>query len=141
MTTRLIVLNQIEQDLNDNLHSANDYNWTPAEIKRGIHKWDDFIVKPVICFTLTADRPDGDQEYGADARWLEIFFYIYAQTDGGETPIQIHEMLEDLENFLQNTEHFTYSNQTLIEDVEVLEGGSSSPINTAILQTRIIYES
>ncbi len=141
MTTRLTVLNQIETDLNNNLHTANDYNWTPVEIKRGIHKWDDFIVKPVICFTLASDRADEDQEYGEDARWLEVFFYIYSQTDGSESPTQIHEMLEDLENFLQNTTHFTYSNQTLIGDIEVLEGGISSPVNTAILQTRIIYES
>ena len=39
MTTRLIVLDQVESDLKNNLHSANGYEHTPVEIKRGIYKW------------------------------------------------------------------------------------------------------
>jgi len=140
MTNRLTILDQIEADLNNSLTSEKDYQHTPVEIKRGIHKWDDFLVKPVVCFTLTADLPDDDNQYGEDARWLTIMFYIYSQTDGGGSTNQIHEMVDDLETFIQS-DHFTYSDQTLILDIEVLEGGTSSPINTAIMQTRIIYES
>lgn len=141
MTTRLIVLDQVESDLKNNLHSANGYEHTPVEIKRGIYKWDDFIMKPVICFTLTQDVPADEQQYGEDTRWITLFFYIYAQTDGVGDTTQIFEMIEDLENFLQSTDHFTYSKQTLIGAIEVKEGGSSDPINTALLQAQIIYES
>jgi hypothetical protein len=141
MTERLDVLDQIQSDLRTNLHSGNDYNHTPAEIKRGIHKWDDFIVKPVVCYTMTGDRPDTENEYGEDARWMSFMFYIYSQTDGNGGTDQIFEMLEDLETFFQSTTHFTYSNQTLIGDIEIKEGGSSDPINTAIIQIQILYES
>ena len=76
-----------------------------------------------------------------DTRWMKVFFYIYAQTDGAGDTTQIFEMIEDLENFLQSTDHFTYANQTHIGDIEVLEGGTSNPINTAICETQILYES
>lgn len=141
MTERLVICDQIESDLRNNLTSENGYEHTPVEIKRGIHKWDDFIVKPVVCFTLITDVPDEDNLDGFDARWIGFMFYIYSQTDGAGNTDQIFEMLEDLENFLQNETDFTYSKQTLISDIEVKEGGSSDPINTAILAARIIYES
>lgn len=141
MTDRLTVLEQIESDVRNNLHSGNDYNHTPAEVKRGIHKWDDFIVKPVVCFTMTADAPADEQAYGEDARWMTLVFYIYSQTDGNGGTDQIFEMMEDLENFFQNTTHFTYSNQTLIGDIEVKEGGTSDPINTALITIQVLYES
>ena len=141
MTDRLTVLEQIETDVRNNLTSGNDYNHTPAEVKRGIHAWADFIVKPVVCFTMVADSPADEQAYGEDTRWMTLMFYIYSQTDGKGGTDQIFEMMEDLENFLQNTTHFTYSNQTLIGDIEVKEGGSSDPINTAIITIQVLYES
>ena len=141
MTTRLDVLDQILEDLKNNLTRANGYNHTPAEIKRGYYVWEDFLLKPAIGFSMDTDIPADDQLYGEDTRFISVFFYIYSQTDGAGNTDQIYEMLEDLENFFQSSDHFTYQEQILIEDAQLLEGGVSQPINTAILQTQILYES
>lgn len=139
MTERITILNQIEEDLNDKLKPTNGYNFQPASIKRGLHKWTDFPVKPAVCFTLVGDEPHELEEYGEGARWLMFFFYGYHVTDGMGKTDNIQNLAQDVEDFLASTDN-TYVSDTMIGPLEVLEGGVSSPINSFILEVRILYD-
>ena len=139
MTERLTILNQIEEDLNDKLKVTNGYNFTPAAIKRGLFKWTDFPSKPAVCFTLVGDEPLEEELYGEGARWLMFFFYGYHVTDGMGVSDNIQNLAQDCEDFLASTDN-TYVNDTMIGNMEVLEGGVSSPLNSFIIEVRILYD-
>ena len=126
-------------DLKDNLKITNDYTYEPVEVKRGLFKWTDFPNKPVVCFTTVADEPHELDEYGAGARWLRLLFYGYLEDDGLGNTDAIQLWLQDVENFLDNPLHNTYQTDTWIGNIEVLEGGVSSPINSFIIEVSILY--
>lgn len=139
MTERLTILDQIEEDLIDKLKATNGYNFTPAAIKRGLYKWTDFTDKPVVCFTLVADEPHELEEYGEGSRWLHFLFYGYALTDGMGNTDNIHNLSQDVEDFLSSSDN-SFLSDTMIGSMEVLEGGVSSPVQSFILEVRILYD-
>ena len=138
MTDRLTILDQIEEDLNDKLKPTNGYNFQPASIRRGLHKWTDFPEKPAVCFTLVGDEPHELEEFGEGRRWLHFFFYGYHVTDGMGVTDNIQKLAQDVEDFLDSDDN-TYTEATMIGNLEVLEGGVSSPTNSFILEVRILY--
>src|SRR5210317_1561631 len=62
MTSRLDISNQLEQDFKK-IDAGRGYNLTPADIRRGLHKFNDFEVKPALAFALTGDEPDDDADF------------------------------------------------------------------------------
>jgi len=137
--TRMEILDQIEEDLKTKIIVTRGYNHTPVEVRRGLHKWTDFNDKPVVCFTVVRDEPDELSEAGSLARWIYIEFYGLAETDGlGETDV-IHEVAQDVQNFLFSTD-FTYTDVTEVGETLLKEGGVSDPINAFSISTRIMYE-
>ena len=140
MGVRKTILDQLLVDMQDNLSIAKGYNFTPIDIKRGIFKWGDFTDKPVVCFTAVRDEPHELEEYGAGARWLEIGIYGYMEDDGLGNSDKIQLLVQDVEDFLNNPLHHTYEPDTHIGGIEILEGGVSSPINSFIMEVRILYD-
>jgi len=138
MTDRLTILDQIEEDLNDKLKPTNGYNFQPASIKRGLHKWTDFPEKPAVCFTLVGDEPHELEEFGEGARWLRFFFYGYHVTDGMGVTDNIQKLAQDVEDFLASTDN-SFVEDTMIGNMEVLEGGVSSPLCSFIIEVSILY--
>lgn len=141
MTVRKDILDNIESDLKDKIKSTRGYNITPVAVKRGVHKWNDFPVKPVIGFTMFRDEADEEALSGEIIRWISIYFYGYAETSGlegtGNTD-QIHDLAQDMEDFLMSSD-FRYTEQTLIGDTEIKEGGVSDRVNAFLIEARISY--
>ena len=137
MSTRLDVANQIGEDLKK-IDAAKGYNLTPAAVLRGLHKWNDFAVKPAIGYTLVRDLPDEDSH---TARWMEWAIYGYVDTSSIGNSGDIYKLLDDIETLIDSTDDFFYSNCSEIEDIELFEGGVSTPINSLILRLRIAYYS
>lgn len=133
---RLTILNQLEEDLKE-IKSTRGYNFTPVEVARGLHKWNDFPVKPVIGFTHFRDEADEDADSGDIARWLYFYGYGYTETDGNGNTDDIHNLAQDFEDFLNSTDN-TYTEETMIGDIEIKEGGVSDPVNAFIITFRIL---
>ena len=138
MTERQDILDQILTDLQDKIKVSRGYKQQPVDIKRGMHKWNDFPIKPVVCFTMFRDEADEESESGEIMRWLSVYFYGYAETDGIGNTDQIQELAQDVENFLMSTD-FSYTSKTLIADTEIKEGGVSDPVNSFLIETKIAY--
>jgi hypothetical protein len=136
MSTRLDIADQIGEDLKK-IDAARGYNLTPADIKRGLHKWNDFAVKPAIGYTLIRDLPDEDS---SEARWMEWAIYGYVDTSSIGNSGDIYKLLDDIETLIESTDFF-YVNCSDIQDIELFEGGVSTPINSLILRLRIAYYS
>ena len=138
MTTRLSIVNQIEEDLKK-IKISRGYKHEPVEIKRGLYRWVDFPTKPALCFSLYMDEDDVDSLSGDLARWLKLYFYGFIETDGLGDTTRVQEFEEDVENFLNSTDN-TYKLNTLIGNVEIKEGGVNDPINSFIIEASIMYE-
>jgi hypothetical protein len=124
MTTRLDISNQIEEDLKDSLKTTRGYNFTPAEIRRGVHKFNDFKIKPAIGFDFINEVPDG---IGV-ARIITYRFYGFTDTSQWSNSDDIYKLLEDIETFIESTDN-TYHYCSYIQDIVMVEGGVSQPIN------------
>ena len=137
---RNTILKQIETDIKEELTVENGYSVQPVEIKRGVHTWEDYNRFPSIGFTVTRDEPFDENEHGEDIRAMTVVFYMYAQTDGYGNTDTINNMVYDLQTFFKNTNHFTYSNNNLIGEIEIREGGLSQERNGAWIQVNLIYD-
>lgn len=137
MTTLLSVMDQIKEDIEDNFTVAKGYTHQPVEVKRGMYKYGDFPTKPVICFTMFRDTPDEDDNEWV--RWINVYFYAYADTDGAGGTDTIYELYNDFSEFLESS-NFTYYKQIILGEAEIKEGGISDPINAFTLEARIAYE-
>jgi hypothetical protein len=125
MSSRLDISNQIEKDLKDSLQASRGYNFTPAEIKRGLHKFNDFSLKPSIGFSLVSDVPDGI----GSARIFTYVFYGYTDTSDWENSDDIYKLLEDIEDFMDSDDN-TYKSCGYIQEINIVEGGTSQPVNS-----------
>jgi len=139
MTSRLDISNQLEQDFKK-IDAGRGYNLTPADIRRGLHKFNDFEVKPALAFALTGDEPDEDSDGRNTARWLNYMVYGYTDTSDMGNSDDIYKLLDDVEDFLLSTDN-TYQSCTEIGEIEIIEGGVGVPINFFSLIFRIAYYS
>jgi hypothetical protein len=137
MTTLYDILETIEDDLNTNFTNSNGFEEI-ITFKRGVFSWEDCISKPAIYFTLVSDEVDENEMAGFHARWLNLIFYGYAITENGETS-KIYEMVDGLKTFL-NSAYFTYSENSLIGNVEIKEGSVTDTINYFIMDVRLLYD-
>ena len=137
MSTRNDILETLKQDIEDHISSAQGYYIDVAEVKRGIHKWQDMINKPAIAFWNYKDESEGD--FGDDgARWLYIYLYGYTETDGMGNVDNIHKLAQSVEKFLFSS-HSTYADETEIRDFIIYEGGVQDPSAQFRLEIRIAY--
>lgn len=133
MSQRNIILNQLKTDMKNKISTANGYSTTPAEIRRGIHMFDDFSLKPAISFWNYRD-----EKYEATIRQLYIYVYMYTDTDGLGDVDSIYDLADDVETFLYSTDH-TNTNGTEVGDITIYEGGTSDPACLAQLEITIKY--
>ena len=141
MTETLEILNQIKDDLENYFNTQNDYRYTPFHIKLGNYWWYDFDEKPVLCFSLDKDEPWEDEEHGTELRVLTITFYIYDLISVEGEITRILEIVEDLEDFLNNSNHFTYQSSLLtIGEINTFLGGKNIETGYTSIETQIIYE-
>lgn len=141
--TRKNIMQQIKEDLEDNLTTAQGYSVQPVVIKQGIHMWSDFEGQmPSLHFTMTSDEPYEDEypsTYSSEGpRVISIIFYGYAENDGEENSETIYQMAEDIESFLLSS-HFTHADNTLLSKLELKESGVNDSVMAFNLEVRIIY--
>jgi hypothetical protein len=140
MAEKQDILDQIVTDLDNYFNTQNGYRHTPFHIKRGNYWYSDFSEKPVLCLTMEKDEPYDGMEHGVQTRLLTVMFYVYDKiTIEGETG-RLLEMVEDLEDFLDSSTHFTYRDSVLtIGEINVFEGGKSIETGVASISVEIIY--
>jgi hypothetical protein len=136
MTTRLDISNQIETDLKDKVQSSRGYNFTPSEIKRGLHRFNDFSLKPAVGFSLINDIPEGSGE----ARKLTYVFYGYTDTSDWANSDDIYKLLADIEDFILSEEDNTFFKCAYIQEINVVEGGISQPLNSFEMYVEFTFD-
>jgi hypothetical protein len=132
MSVRNNILKQLKTDLSK-IKTSRDYLTDPAEVRRGIHMWEDFTIKPAISFWCYKD-----QKFEGTIRELFIYVYMYTDTDGLEDVDNIHNLADDVESFLYSSDH-TYTDSTEVGDVVIYEGGIQDMASMAQLEITIKY--
>ena len=138
--TRKTILEQIKKDLEDNLHSSNNYKSDPTQIIEGITNFDDAIQRPVIAFMLTSDTIM-DEDLGAEdgrERILNLLFYGYEDASYNNYG-PLYDLIDDVEKFLMNTTDFTYTDQTLLGNVSLWTGGVDFNRAYFTLEVQVYY--
>lgn len=144
MDNRNKILYQLQDDIKKNLTKLNGYHFTPAQIERGIISWNDVKSMPFIGFTFIREIKYVDEKYqrsydDTDTRSISIMIYGYCKTDGYGKSDLIFEMCNDVELFLES-EHNTKYNDTIINSIEIKEGGINDPTNSFLMDVSIIYD-
>lgn len=137
MSIRNDILKQLKTDLSK-ISTSRDYNTDPTEVRRGSYINEDFSIVPAISFRCYDDRKKN--LFGRTGiRWLHVYVYGYADTDGLENTDDIYELADDVEDFLYSTD-WTYTDDTEVGDMIVIEGGIQDPHSTFQLEVRIKYD-
>jgi len=142
MDQRNELLYQIETDIKEKLTKVNGYNFTPAVVKRGIHSWNDFQIKPAICFTFIDEKPYESGNYqktysNIDTKEIRLMFYGYNDSEYGNSDM-IFTMAADMETFLKSSD-MTENEDMIVNGLEIKEAGSSDPINSFLMDVSLIY--
>ena len=135
MSTRLEISNTLESDMKENIQASRGYNFTPSEIKRGLHRFNDFSLKPAIGFSLVNDVPDGI----GTARILTYVIYGYTDTSDWANSDDIYKLLDDVESFI-GSEDNTFHYCSYVQEINVVEGGVSQPLNSFELYVELTLE-
>ena len=142
MADRNTVLNQLKDDIEKYVKpSVSPYKTSIAEVKRGIYKFDTIVNKPCVCFSMEDDKVEHEMFDSAGSnqvRFLNIYLYGYLDNDEMNKYDNIHQLVTDMEYFLDN--NFTYSSNTYIGDVGVIEGGASAPVSFFDMTVMVVYE-
>ena len=120
--TRKTLLQILKKDLEDNLHSSNGYVSDPTQIIEGITNFDEAIQRPVVAFMLTSDVLLDEDLDDERERILSILMYGYEDASYNNYS-QLYDLIDDVEKFLMNTDHWTYAAQTLLGAVSLWTGG------------------
>ena len=138
MSIRNTILKALKSDLTK-IQTSRDYNSDPVEIRRGIHLWEDFTMKPAISFWCYNDEKLNEFG-GTGIRYLNVYMYGYTDTDGLEDVDNIHNLADDVEDFLHSSTDWTYKKDTEVGDMVIYEGGVQDPASMFQLEIRIKYD-
>jgi len=145
MDKRNTILYQIKDTIIDKLTKLNGYNFTPKKVERGIFSWNDMENNmPAILFTFISETPYESPKYqltydDTDTKNMKLMFYGYAKTDGYGKSDLIFQMAQDVMDFLKSDD-FTLSDDIIINNVEIKEGGINDPINSFLMEVNVIYD-
>ena len=138
-TTRITIVNQLKEDLENNLNIASGYSVDLVEVKSGIYLWDDFHIKPAVSIWAYKDEIEEYLMGRAKIRLLYFYIYAYSKTDGVGGTGDIYDFCEDIENFLEST-HFTYSDDVIIGDSVIYTGGSQDQASIGQIEIQVRYK-
>lgn len=142
MANRNTILTTLKDDIEKYIKPSIDpYKTSIAEVKRGIYSFDTIVNKPAVCFSMDNDTNEDDvfDTVGSNqVRFLNIYLYSYLDNDEMDKYDNIHALVRDVEYFLDND--FTYSNNTTVGDIGVIEGGASAPCSFFDMEIKIIYK-
>ena len=141
MSTRNDILTALKNDIEDYIKSSRSpYKSDVAEVKRGWHKRETIVNFPCVCFTLDPSASDIVEEelFDSQIRMLIIYLYTYTDTDGYGDHSNIHQLIHDIEYFLNND--FSYKDNTYIKDIVIVEGGITEPNSSGDMYINIRYE-
>ena len=136
MSNRNTILIALKSDMEKYIKSSREYKMDPVEVTRGIRMFEDIEMKPAICFWCYRDESTG-QFAGNDRRFLYVYIYGYCDTDGYGDVDDIHNLASDVEYFLFND--FSYTDDTLVGDFTIYEGGIRDPASFFELDIKIKY--
>lgn len=139
MATRKDIIEQLKQDFEDNVKSANNYNSDPATIVIGVLDPQEFVQLPGVGFWIIEDVVDDDIMDNDILRTLNMIAYCYVDSDGYNVYDDLYNLIGDIEKFLYSSD-FTYSSKTLLGNVLVSYGGTNEQVGTAVLNFSITYE-
>lgn len=140
MSKRNDILTTLKTDLETNITVANGYSANLVEVFRGIYNVDETSVLPAVSFWCYEDVITKQMLKSKRQRYLQILMRLYASNKGDGAIVNIHNLVDDVETFLYNTEHWTYSDDTLLgPTTQIWEGGIQDPNSLAALDFKILY--
>ena len=111
------ILTQLKTDLKDKLNSTNDYNSDPMNVIEGKVNYSEIYQFPTLSFYMFRDIVTDEHLGDSREREMSLIIYGYAETHLNDFD-NIHLLAQDVEEFLYNEDHWTYSDLTLLGDVE-----------------------
>jgi hypothetical protein len=137
MANRKQILNQLHTDLGVIDSTGGVYLSDVHEIIHGIVSFDQIMVRPAIAYFMTSDEVD--QEYLDDQRYRRMYVTVYGYADTClENFDGIYNLAEDVERFFYSND-WTYTNQTLLGDIEIMTGGDDNTKSLFIMEIVIQY--
>lgn len=138
---RNTILAALKDDMIEYIKSSRSpYISDIAEIRRGVHGYDEVANKPFLGASLESD--DVDQEIfdstGTDqVRRMRVYIYCFMEVSLDDYD-KLYAMLDDVEYFMKYD--FTYKSNTYIKDINVIEGGVSAPASFFDMYIEILYQ-
>ena len=121
---RQVILDQLKQDLNDNLHSGKGYKSDPVEILEGLSNFSNIIQRPIVGYLMQSDTINteymgmGDDSLDDEENEREriMTIILFGQEDvsyGNYTPL--YDLIHDVEKFMMSSD-WTYYKTTKLGD-------------------------
>ena len=140
MSKRNDILETLKTDLKNNITVANGYSDALAQVYRGIYDVDETSVLPAVAFWCYEDGITKHMLNSKRQRYLLILMRLYASNKGSGAIVNIHNLVDDVETFLYNTSHWTYSDDTLLgPTTQIWEAGVQDPNSLAAFDFKILY--
>ena len=139
--SRLTILNTLKEDL-AKIQVTNDYNNDIARVERGFWDFKDVSEFPFLCFVCEADDKYEDvfsvDESVSGLRVLDIKIVGYIVIEYPDFD-PVHNLLEDLEHFLDNKLDSTYYDSTIVLGALIWEGSSTDRVARFVQSIQIVY--
>ena len=137
MANRKQILDQLKVDLAviDSTHPS--YVSDVREIIHGIVSFDQVTVRPAVAYFMTSDEVV--EEHLDDNRYRRMMVTVYGYADTELYNFDaIYDLAHDVEKFFYSTD-WTYTNNTLLGDIEIMNGGGDNTRSLFIMEIVIQY--
>ena len=138
VSNRETVLDSIKTTL-ESITTANGFNVTVAEVRRGAHTPDSFNQFPALALlNVTREREDFTGKQALATLHLRIFGYVKVDAPGDYT--ELDKLLADVETALMSRTYNSYRSEADVGTVQVYEGGAHDPDGAFVMEATVEYE-
>ncbi len=139
MTTRLTLIDQMANDLRTTLTVTNPaYQTKIWEVRVGVYDPEEFSSLPSIGIWMLDDDPIDDFMDDTIFRDMSMVVYGHVDAEAMNSYINFYKLIEDIENFLYNTDNTVYQN-TILGKLVTDYGGASEQMATFVYNFSLRY--